>query len=174
MSKIPSPSSRASPVPLQDKSTSVTDQSRPNDKTTVGSTGQLHHSAAVLNDAFVSKLSSPSTIKESLPLIAVGVGDRTIETPEQSLLSKQPPLPNSADSSSSVEGSLSSRASIKNQIQRGMTKFGTQKLSAEERNRLAIEGRRLLEEARARGRSVIAPPTEIITSYSSNNDVSKK
>ena len=91
---------------------------------------------------------------------------------DRSLLFKpQPPPPNSADSSS-IEGSLSSRASIKNQIKRGMTKFGTQKLSVEERSRLALEGRRLLDEARAKGRNIVAPPTEITTS--SSNTLSKK
>ncbi|KAL7442172.1 hypothetical protein ACHAXH_007297 [Discostella pseudostelligera] len=168
VSKIKRSSSRASPLAFQDR---ITD----NDKGTVDSTatstttviaGHNYHSGVEMKNLFVSKLPNPSTIQESHPLTSVG----TLETPPPT---SKPLPPNSADSSSSVEGSLSSRASIKNQIQRGMSKFGTQKLSAEERTRLALEGRRLLEEARARGRNVIAPPTEITTS-SSSASVTKK
>ena len=65
---------------------------------------------------------------------------------------------------SSVEGSLSSRASVKKQIQRGKAKLGTQKISLDERKRLALEGKRLLAAARAKNKKVIAPPATIITS----------
>lgn len=167
VSKIQSSSSRASPLAFEGR---ITD----NDKSAVESTatskatviGELsYHSGVEIKKPFASKLPSPSTIQESHPLTSVGIGDQTLETPPPS---SKPPPPNSADSSSSVEGSLSSRASIKNQIRRGTSKFGTQKLSAEERTKLALEGRRLLEEARARRRNVIAPPTEITTSSSTN------
>ncbi|KAL3787579.1 hypothetical protein HJC23_000067 [Cyclotella cryptica] len=73
-------------------------------------------------------------------------------------------LPNSADSLSSIDGSLGSRASINRQVNRGKV-LGTQKLSAEERKRLALEGRKLLEAARQRNKGVLAPPASIVTKH---------
>ncbi|KAL7488390.1 hypothetical protein ACHAW6_013974 [Cyclotella cf. meneghiniana] len=72
--------------------------------------------------------------------------------------------PNSAGSMSSIDGSLGSRASVNRQVNRGKV-LGTQKLSAEERKRLALEGRRLLEAARHRNKGVLAPPASIVTKH---------
>merc|ERR1712194_613419 len=57
-------------------------------------------------------------------------------TPNNGSLSNRLRPPNSADSMSSVEGSLSSRASVKNQLQRGKIQLGTHKLSLDERKKL--------------------------------------
>eukprot|EP00970_Alexandrium_tamarense_P018266 scaffold13325_cov287-Alexandrium_tamarense.AAC.10 len=77
-------------------------------------------------------------------------------------------IPTSSDSISSVEGSLSSHSSINKQVNRGKV-LGTQKLSMEERKKLALEGRRLLEAARARNKRVTAPPSSIMTSKPAPN-----
>ena len=102
-----------------------------------------------------SKLPSPSTLPMSpLSTTTPTNGSRSIPT--------RPPY--SGGSVSSVEGSLSSHASIKRQVQIGKSKLGTQKLTLEERKRLAMEGKRLLNAARTKQKSVIAPPTSITTS----------
>jgi hypothetical protein len=84
-----------------------------------------------------------------------------LETPKNAIVDGAVP-PNSADSMSSIDGSLGSRASIHRQVSRGKV-LGTQKLSAEERRRLALEGRRLLEAARKKNKGVLAPPASIVT-----------
>jgi len=71
-----------------------------------------------------------------------------LETPRNDHSSEGLMVPNSGGSISSIEGSLSSRASVKRQIQRGKA-YGVQKLSAEERKKLALNGKRLLEARKA-------------------------
>ena len=85
-----------------------------------------------------------------------------LETPTNASSSTAMP-PNSADSMSSIEGSLGSRTSVQRQINRGKAVLGTSKISAEERKRLAMEGKRLLEAARRKNKTIVAPPTSIIT-----------
>ena len=63
----------------------------------------------------------------------------------------------------SIEGSLGSRSSIKKQVQRGRAKLGTKQLTTEERKKLALEGRKLLEAARAKRKKVVGPPSSITT-----------
>ena len=62
---------------------------------------------------------------------------------------------------SSMDDSIGNRVEVRRQVQRGGAKTG--KLSAEERRKLAVEGRRLLELARQKNRKVKAPPTSITT-----------
>ena len=93
---------------------------------------------------FVSKLPSPSP-QESL---SFRDGDKSTPTNGSPL--------------SSVEGSLSDCRAVKRQIQLGSKR--TQKLPPDDRQRLAMEGKRLLDAARARNKRVIAPPTSITTS----------
>jgi len=114
--------------------------------------------------AVPSKTASPSA--RPLPPLSPNVGDKRPVQPTPKNRSRAEPSrpPNSAESISSVEGSLGSRASIKKQIQLGKTQLGTQKLSSEERKKLAMRGKLLLDAARAKNKSVIAPPTTITTS----------
>ena len=119
-------------------------------------------SSTYLKKPFVSKLPIPST---RVSPTSLKVRDERsaelapIETPT-SIAEQSQPL----HSGDSIDGSLGSRASIKKQIQQGKAKLGTQKLSLEERKKLAIEGKRLLDAARAKSKKVIAPPTTITTS----------
>lgn len=62
---------------------------------------------------------------------------------------------------SSMDDSIGNRVEVRRQVQRGGARTG--KLSAEERRKLAVEGRRLLELARQKNRKVKAPPTSITT-----------
>ncbi len=110
----------------------------------------------VLKKPFVSKLPSPSSsTRPRIPPLS----QNSAVTPKSNIGQALPP--DSADSISS--GSLGSRASVKKQIQRGKVKLGTQKLSLDERKKLAMEGKRLLDAARAKQKSVIAPPTTVTT-----------
>lgn len=87
-----------------------------------------------------------------------------LETPRNDHSSEGPVVPNSGGSISSIEGSLSSRASVKRQIQRGKA-YGVQKLSAEERKKLALNGKRLLEARKAESQAKSkAVPSSISTS----------
>jgi len=134
--------------------------------------------ATALSEAVVSPLSIKSNIisiptKKHLiskiagpvmgaPLVSLNVGDRhsVHSTPKNGQRTERMRPPNSTDSISSVEGSLSSRASVKKQIKRG-THLGTQKLSLDERKKLALQGKRLLDAARTKQKRVTAPPTTI-------------
>jgi len=60
-----------------------------------------------------------------------------------------------------MDDSIGNRVEVRRQVQRGGTRTG--KLGAEERRKLAVEGRRLLELARQKNRKVKAPPTSITT-----------
>ena len=87
-----------------------------------------------------------------------------LETPTNASTSNGNAIPpNSADSISSIEGSLGSRASVQKQINLGRKVLGTTKITAEDRKKLAAEGKRLLEAARKRNKGVVAPPSSIVT-----------
>ena len=118
---------------------------------TASGAAEQTHATVLAKTTFVSKIPSPSTTKACLPHNAA---DKCTTTP---------------DSASSIEGSLSSRASVKNQIKLGKARFETQKLSLEERKQLALEGKRLLNAARAQRKNVFAPPTTITTSHNDYN-----
>lgn len=126
------------------------------------------HSTISMKRSFESNIPSPSTHRAS-PL-SLKIGDKhslkmsAIETPQNGSRTSQLRLPNSGDSMSSVQGSLSSRASINKQVHHGKSKLGTLKLTLEERKKLAMEGKRLLNAARAKSKKVISPPTTITTS----------
>ena len=117
----------------------------------------------MLKKAFVSKLPSPSSSSTRPRVRVPPLSQSSAETPKSNVGQALPP--NSADSisSGSLGNSLGSRASLKKQIQRGKVKLGTQKLSLDERKKLAVEGKRLLDAARAKQKSVIAPPTTVTT-----------
>jgi hypothetical protein len=117
---------------------------------------------------FVASIPNPTATKARLPHNAADkYSTRTSDTETPMINAARRPLPrNSPDSASSVEGSLSSRASVKDQIKLGRARFETQKLSLDERKKLALEGQRLLNAARAQRKSVFAPPTTITTSSS--------
>jgi hypothetical protein len=116
-----------------------------NAATSSGATEQTY-ATDLMKTPFVSKIPSPSMAKACLPHNAAV---KCMTTP---------------DLASSVEGSLSSRASVKNQIKLGKARLETQKLSLEERKRLALEGKQLLNAARAQRKNVFAPPATITTS----------
>lgn len=106
--------------------------------------------------------STQPTVHKEVSVASLTPNNPRLETPTNASSCNAMP-PNSADSMSSIEGSLGSRTSVKQQINRGKAVLGTQKISAEERKRLAIEGKRLLEAARRKNKTIIAPPTSIIT-----------
>jgi len=109
---------------------------------------------STIKKSFVSK-TSPSTSTEK------SKGEASSSRPQHS---PPPPHPTSkANSEDSIEGSLGSRSSIKKQVQRGRAKLGTKQLTTEERKKLALEGRKLLEAARAKRKKVVGPPSSITT-----------
>ena len=146
VSKIPCHSPFASPLLFSSERDRHTDHSALSNAATASGATEQTHATLLTKAPFVSKIPSPSTTKACLPHNAA---DKCTTTP---------------DSASSIEGSLSSRASVKNQIKLGKARFETQKLSLEERKKLALEGKRLLNAARAQRRNVLAPPTTITTS----------
>ena len=149
VSKIPCHSPFPSPLLFsseRDQRTAATSNAA-----TASGAAEQTHATVLAKTTFVSKIPSPSTTKACLPHNAA---DKCTTTP---------------DSASSIEGSLSSRASVKNQIKLGKARFETQKLSLEERKQLALEGKRLLNAARAQRKNVFAPPTTITTSHNDYN-----
>jgi hypothetical protein len=120
---------------------------------------------ALAPDSAVEKVSAPPANK-SVPPVQTSMSPSQLNpflrTPTND--SNAGYAPNSGDSMSmsSFDGSLGSRASIKRQVNIGKV-IGTKNLSAEDRKRLASEGRRLLEAARRKNKSVVAPPTSIVT-----------
>ncbi|KAL3768878.1 hypothetical protein ACHAW5_003350 [Stephanodiscus triporus] len=161
-SKIPCQSPFASPLSSSERDQDMDYSSLSNSATASGVT-ELAHATALTKTTFVSNL--PSMTKASLPHKSANMYSTKMAVDETPMISAaRPPPRNSPDSASSVEGSLSSRASIKNQIKLGRARFETQKLSLEERKKLAIEGKRLLSAARAQRKNVLAPPTTITTS----------
>ena len=102
--------------------------------------------------SLVSKIPSPST----------SMMKSKGEAPS-SRLQHSPPPPSKANSKDSIDGSLGSRSSIKKQVQRERTKLGTKQLTTEERKKLALEGRKLLEAARAKRKKIVGPPSSITT-----------
>jgi hypothetical protein len=107
--------------------------------------------------------------RQSMPRVQTGISPSQLNpflrTPtNDATLNSTGRVPNSGDSvsMSSFDGSLGSRASIKRQVNNGKV-IGTKNLSADDRKRLASEGRRLLELARSKNKSVMAPPTSIVT-----------
>jgi len=89
----------------------------------------------------------------------VGVDDSSIAQKKEAQIESHTP----EETISSVEGSMGSRSSIQKQVSRGGTTLGTQKLSLDERKKLALEGKRLLDLARAKNKKVSAPPSTITT-----------
>ena len=111
--------------------------------------------STIKKPSFVSKIPSPSASAKKSP------GDA-----QSSRLQHSPPPPpptSKTNSEDSIEGSLGSRSSIKKQVQRGRAKLGTKQLTTEERKKLALEGRKLLEAARAKRKKVVGPPSSITT-----------
>ena len=117
----------------------------------------------------VAKLTQPNT---NMHTPRIQTGDYAVTSPQSNFLETPTNAstcncstipPNSAESVSSIEGSLGSRASIQKQINLGRKVLGTTKISAEDRKKLAAEGKRLLEAARKRNKGVVAPPASIVT-----------
>ena len=135
------------------------------------------HKKVLPNKQFVSKTPSPSTsrvIKEGSTIKKPSFVSK-IHSPSTSMMKSKgeevpantlqhsPPPPSKTNSEESIEGSLGSRSSIKKQVQRGRVKLGTKQLTSEERKKLALEGRKLLEAARAKRKKVVGPPSSITT-----------
>jgi hypothetical protein len=147
------------PAPVKDVSGNSVSLSRP------------VHMPPINESDLHQKTPTPLDLQKDTSIMSPLHNNPFIETPTNaSTKGNGGAMPNSADSMSSVDGSLGSRASMKRQISRGREVLGTQKFSADERKRLAAEGKRLLEAARMRNKGVVAPPTSIVTKSIPDND----
>ena len=110
---------------------------------------------------------SPSSSRETNQ---VSVKDNRLSKIPSPVLKSKISTPTSV-ADRSQDDSLSERADVKKQILRGKAKLETQKLSLDERKKLALQGKKLLDAARKQNKKVLAPPTTITTSRQHVPDV---